>query len=343
MTVSSLAMLIDASRLYHTIRGQSVIKLYVIFNVLEILDKLCCSIGLDIIDSFFSKPPPSTIAMHLPRAILFLLLIIYVFIHTIVLFFQMITLNVSINSFNNALLTLLVSNQFVEIKSAVFKKFEKENLFQLSCSDILERFQLSIYILIIGFRNFSEISSSGYNLQLIIWDIIAPLSFILLSEVLVDWLKHAFITKFNHIHPEVYVRFVDALAKDFDHGCQETHTLVDQSPIVSRRIGFSAFPLTCLLIRILVQIVMASEWHIWHYLRLIMVIVPLLFILKVILGMLLISYTRDRMEQLEYRSLSLDDPTKINPGVAKSKSTDLDLQMVKNQSAALRPTTESPS
>lgn len=51
-----------------------------------------------------------------------------------VLFYQAITLNVSINSFSNALLTLLVSNQFVEIKSSVFKKFEKENLFQLSCA-----------------------------------------------------------------------------------------------------------------------------------------------------------------------------------------------------------------
>lgn len=55
-------------------------------------------------------------------------------IHTMVLFYQAITLNVSINSFSNALLTLLVSNQFVEIKSSVFKKFEKENLFQLSCA-----------------------------------------------------------------------------------------------------------------------------------------------------------------------------------------------------------------
>ena len=32
------------------------------------------------------------------------------------------------------LLTLLLSNQFTEIKSAVFKKFEKENLFQMSCA-----------------------------------------------------------------------------------------------------------------------------------------------------------------------------------------------------------------
>lgn len=33
-------MLIDTSLVYHNIRGQTVIKLYVIFNLLEILDKL---------------------------------------------------------------------------------------------------------------------------------------------------------------------------------------------------------------------------------------------------------------------------------------------------------------
>jgi len=54
--------------------------------------------------------------------------------HTMVLFVQMVTLNVAVNSYSNALLTLLISNQFVEIKGSVFKKFEKENLFQLSCS-----------------------------------------------------------------------------------------------------------------------------------------------------------------------------------------------------------------
>ena len=47
---------------------------------------------------------------------------------------MVLTLNVAINSFNNALLTLLLSNQFVEIKGSVFKRFEKENLFQLACS-----------------------------------------------------------------------------------------------------------------------------------------------------------------------------------------------------------------
>jgi hypothetical protein len=50
------------------------------------------------------------------------------------LVYQLTSLNVAINSFDQSLLTLLVSNQFVEIKGSVFKKFEKDNLFQITCA-----------------------------------------------------------------------------------------------------------------------------------------------------------------------------------------------------------------
>ncbi|RYE39642.1 MAG: hypothetical protein EOP48_25520, partial [Sphingobacteriales bacterium] len=42
-----------------------------------------------------------------------------------------------------------------------------------------------------------------------------PVLLVMASEVIVDWLKHAFITKFNHIRPSVYNRFVDVLCQDF--------------------------------------------------------------------------------------------------------------------------------
>jgi hypothetical protein len=49
--------------------------------------------------------------------------------------------------------------------------------------------------------------------------IFTPVIVVMLSEVLVDWLKHAFITKFNHIRPSVYGRYIDILCKDLvgDH------------------------------------------------------------------------------------------------------------------------------
>lgn len=64
----------------------------------------------------------------------FLAALIYVVLHSLVLFNQMVTLNVALNSESGLLITVLVSNQFVELKGCVFKKYSKENLFQISCS-----------------------------------------------------------------------------------------------------------------------------------------------------------------------------------------------------------------
>ncbi|KIH51007.1 hypothetical protein ANCDUO_18910, partial [Ancylostoma duodenale] len=43
------------------------------------------------------------------------------------------TLNVAFNSHNQALLAIMMSNNFVELKGSVFKKFAKANLFQMAC------------------------------------------------------------------------------------------------------------------------------------------------------------------------------------------------------------------
>ena len=66
----------------------------------------------------------SSLALPPPPAVL----------HASVMLVQVVTLNVAINSHSKALLTIMVSNNFVEIKSSVFKKFEQKNLFQISCS-----------------------------------------------------------------------------------------------------------------------------------------------------------------------------------------------------------------
>lgn len=60
--------------------------------------------------------------------------------HTVILVYELISLNIAINAFDNSLLTLLLSNQFVEIKGSVFKKFEKDNLFQITCAGTIPLF-----------------------------------------------------------------------------------------------------------------------------------------------------------------------------------------------------------
>ena len=167
---------------------------------------------------------------------LFLLALIYNIVHATALFYQVITLNVAVNSYSNALLTLLMSNQFVEIKSTVFKKIEKENLFQMTCADVVERFQLWLMLIIIAARNIVETggllnaggstaAASEYSSSLLphsftllpdwVGQVMSPFFFVLGTETLVDWVKHAYITKFNATKPKVYGRFLDVLAKDY--------------------------------------------------------------------------------------------------------------------------------
>ncbi|KAF4122063.1 Eukaryotic membrane protein family [Geosmithia morbida] len=282
---SSMALMtLDASRMYHFIRAQSAIKLYVIYNILEVGDRLLSALGQDILECLFSnetlsRNPSGRSKVLLPLG-MFVLALAYNCLHSIALYYQVITLNVAVNSYSNALLTLLLSNQFVEIKSTVFKRFEKDNLFQLTCADIVERFQLWIMLFIIGMRNFVEVgglsvpgtssdyiddegpsssfgSSSSPPLHnssilphsftllpswLVSGEVLSPFLIVIGSEMLVDTIKHAYVTKFNNIKPNFYSRILDILCKDY-------YTNAFMTPSLTRRLGLAVIPLSCLFIR----------------------------------------------------------------------------------------------
>lgn len=279
---SSLALMnIDASRMYHTIRAQSAMKLYVIYNTLEVGDRLLAAIGQDILECLFSSETLSRNSSGRSKILLpfgmFILSLVYNVLHAVCIFYQVITLNVAVNSYSNALLTLLLSNQFVEIKGSVFKKIEKENLFQLTCCDVVERFQLWIMLTIIGMRNIVEVGGlsvpgagseadagasgpgpihTSSNLPasfklLPSWlasgEVLSPFLIVIGSEMLVDWIKHAYINKFNNVKPTIYRRMLDILCKDY-------YTNAFGAPALTRRIGLPLLPLSCLFIRASVQI-----------------------------------------------------------------------------------------
>jgi hypothetical protein len=289
----------DASRMYHWIRGQNAIKLYVIYNVLEVGDRLLSAIGQDVLECLFSREAlerkPDGRSKVVRPFWLFMLALAYTTLHSTALFYQVITLNVAVNSYSNALITLLLSNQFVEIKSTVFKKFEKENLFQLTCADVVERFQLWLMLTIIAFRNivetgaftswftvgsgfpnqaasftnskttvrsstsilpqsftflpstvFTSLTGGANSLLTHLAQVLGPFLIVLGSEMMVDWLKHAYINKFNNTRPAIYGRFLDVLAKDY-----YTNAFADQN--LTKRLGLAVIPMACLFFRVSVQ------------------------------------------------------------------------------------------
>uniref|UniRef100_A0A1A8ANL6 Transmembrane anterior posterior transformation 1b n=1 Tax=Nothobranchius furzeri TaxID=105023 RepID=A0A1A8ANL6_NOTFU len=197
----SMMSYVDYSMMYHLIRGQSVIKLYIIYNMLEVADRLFSSFGQDILDALYwtATEPKEKKRAHIGVIPHFLMAVLYVFLHAILIMVQATTLNVAFNSHNKSLLTIMMSNNFVEIKGSVFKKFEKNNLFQMSNSDIKERFTNYILLLIVCLRNMEQFSWNPDHLWVLFPDVVMVIT----SEVAVDVVKHAFITKFNDISADV--------------------------------------------------------------------------------------------------------------------------------------------
>ncbi|XP_031646117.1 transmembrane anterior posterior transformation protein 1 homolog isoform X4 [Oncorhynchus kisutch] len=209
----SMMHYVDYSMMYHLIRGQSVIKLYIIYNMLECF------------------PEPLSPVLH-----------------AILIMVQASTLNVAFNSHNKSLLTIMMSNNFVEIKGSVFKKFEKNNLFQMSNSDIKERFTSYVLLLIVCLRNMEQFSWSPDHL----WVLLPDVFMVIASEIAVDVIKHAFITKFNEITADVYSEYRASLAFDLV-SCRQKNACTDYSDSVARRMGFIPLPLAVLLIRVVMS------------------------------------------------------------------------------------------
>ncbi|CAL7941857.1 unnamed protein product [Xylocopa violacea] len=242
---------VDTSMMYHLVKSQSVIKLYIFYNMLEVGDRLFSAFGQDIIDALLwtatePRSKTQTGSKHLGTLHHLLFAVTYVLLHSLLVLCQATTLNVAINSSNKALLTIMMSNNFVELKGSVFKKFDKNNLFQLSCADVRERFHLMMLLLAVNLQTMKEYAWKAERLAVLLPDCIM----LLLAELLVDWVKHAFITRFNELPSTLYRNYTISLAYDMAQTRQET-AFSDPSDLVARRMGFIPLPLGVAIGRVL--------------------------------------------------------------------------------------------
>jgi len=243
----ALMTYVDTSILYHLIKSQSVIKLYIFYNMLEVGDRLFSSFGQDLIDALFwtstekkdRKREHFGVIPHLFSAI------IYVCLHALLVLFQATTLNVAINSSNKALLTIMISNNFVELKGSVFKKFDKNNLFQVACSDVRERFHLFVLLFVVVIQTMKEYAWKTE----ILWLMLPDCAIVFVIECCIDWIKHAFITRFNELQVDVYRDYTLSLAYDMAQTRQK-NAYTDHSDLIARRMGFIPLPLGVVMIRV---------------------------------------------------------------------------------------------
>lgn len=92
---------VSIGKLYHWIRGQAMLKLYVLIAMAEIFDRLMCSLGQDCLDSLYwnttRRPRTSRMLMSVSVAL------VYTALHSLILFIHVATLNVAMNSADEAL------------------------------------------------------------------------------------------------------------------------------------------------------------------------------------------------------------------------------------------------
>ncbi|EPR77945.1 Eukaryotic membrane protein family [Spraguea lophii 42_110] len=188
---------IDVSYMYHVIRTQSLMKMYVLFNVLELSEKLIGTLSSDLL-SFIKSFDIAIKKNYKKYYISTFFYSISTIIETVILSMQYIVILQSIHACSNTLYALLISNLFLELKSSVFKRGDRKMVFEVLHQDLLKRFNLFLYVTLSFFHIYFEPNNVN--------DFIKPL-LILLFKLLADWVKHAFICRHNNIDPRIYALF----------------------------------------------------------------------------------------------------------------------------------------
>ena len=258
------------------------------------------SLYFDIYFSSTSKSRYLVLTFHVVLAI------IYSCIHTVIFMLQAVTLNVAFNSQNKSLLTVMMSNNFVEIKSNVFRKYSKSNLYQVACYDAKERFHLVVMMGIVALRNMAQYQWSIEHLL----NLLPDMMIVLICEVFVDWIKHCFISKFNETSADVYLELRTSLARHVLTASVVTGG-ADRQDTVANRTGLSLVPLVCLIIAVGMQVFRSTSFAMPDIFSIILWLCGI-FILKSILGYMVISSARSIVMQATQR------PSTANFTVQKS-------------------------
>ncbi|KAG2322173.1 hypothetical protein Bca52824_015386 [Brassica carinata] len=272
---------LDISLIYHMISGQSTIKLYVVYNIFEIFDRHCQSFCGDVFGAMFSSAaglaisPPEKIRLCTWRFVSDLALTMAAS-NILITRLLAITLSTCIVTHNNALMALLVSHNFAEIKSSVFKRFSKDNIHGLVYADSIERFHISAFLVSVLAQNILEAEGPWFG------NFIYNATMVFFCEMMIDIIKHSFLAKFNDIRPIAYSEFLQAL-------CEQTLNIRPED----RKTNLTFVPIApaCVVIRVLTPVYAAHlpysplPWKVLWMVFLLGITYIMLTSLKVLIGM----------------------------------------------------------
>lgn len=177
-----------------------------------------------------AEPPSGTFVLGA-----FAVVVVASILHTLILLLHVVTLNVALNSDGNSLIALLISNNFSEIKTVVFKRMQPEVIFTHCLGDVRERVQLMLFSLVM----------LAHNVQFSEGDValgvhIPALLFMFAAELLVDFVKHYFVTTFNAFSLSQYRGFAQVI--QFDIAAEHCLWRLGRLPVATDASLSDAFP-----------------------------------------------------------------------------------------------------
>ncbi len=220
---------IDISWLYHGLRGRSVMSLFLYFHVSYVSEKIFSTMGVDFFPFVYRK-------FNLNYVFEFIGLIGYSVLHSLAVFFTIVSLHAAMNSLDSSFIAIICSSNFMELKGSVLKRYSEENIFQIFCNDIVERFQH----VFLGFLILFQTWANKGDIEAVLWYIF----WILLMEIIVDFVKHMFILKFNRISAAIFEQYEYTICKDWKETHLSSSNLHDR---ISSRIGIIVLPNTALV------------------------------------------------------------------------------------------------
>ena len=281
---------IDFSGVYHYIRAQSLLKMYFIFNMLEIIERLVRSWGVEILDSLIISSMGDSLVSVIAHWVGAL---VYTLIHSYIHFWRVMLVSVAIVSTDSSMFMIVLTNNFAELKGTVFKKYEPRSLYPVITSDIVERMYLAIDVSVVLFR----MLTSPQKRKMPFVEVAYWVGVMVGLEVITDWVKYMCVTKFNQIDLSTFWHFKQIHKADILNSRNGDPNpvpplvykgLVAPSQLPPRRMNFMATPLAVLVLGnlMLPNLVGSEPLTLWSYRVLVLLG---LFLAKLILDWVLIG------------------------------------------------------
>lgn len=271
MAVVIMNASIDFSAVYHYIRAQSLLKLYFIFNMMEIIERLVRSWGNDLVDGLVrcmvTRTGHSAFFGTLGHSIVVL---VYTLLHAYIHFWRVMIISVAVLA--NDMLIVLVTNNFNELKGTVFKKIEPRSLYPVITSDVVERLYLFIDVSLMLFR----MATSPQRSKMPFGEVSYWIAVMIGLEIITDWLKFLCISKFNQIDNSAFWQYCRIHKEDILNSRNEEARpipplvqkgFVSPSHLPARRMNFMPTPLAVLIIcnLMLPNLVGADPLSLWTF------------------------------------------------------------------------------